>query len=131
MVGETTNPIAMDLSNELWLQANNHSQNTDFMEPYHHHHHHKEAVIQGKVLFNWKARGYWPKSHLYLIDINFRGFSPCLFGSTFLDSALFFYFYQIGNNLPPKIDLIIVVVANKVHPFAPLIDPIFESYMDL
>ena len=36
----------MDLSNELWLQANHHSQNVEFMEPFPsptHHHHHKEA----------------------------------------------------------------------------------------
>ena len=33
---DTTNPIAIDLSNEIWLQANNHSQNTDFIEPPYH-----------------------------------------------------------------------------------------------
>ena len=26
-----------------------------------------------KVSFNWKARGYWPESHMYLIGLNFRG----------------------------------------------------------
>ena len=41
-----------------------------------------------KVLFNWKARGYWLKSHTHLIDLNFRCFFPVLFGCSFLD------FYQ-------------------------------------
>ena len=33
-----------------------------------------------KVPFNGKARGYRPKSHMYLISLNFRGFSPEVFG---------------------------------------------------
>ena len=40
-----------------------------------------------KVAFNWKARGYWPKSHRYLIGLNFRGIFPVVFGCSFLDSA--------------------------------------------
>ena len=45
-----------------------------------------------KVPFNWKARGYWPKSHTYLIGLNFRGLFPVVFGCSFLDNALLFWF---------------------------------------
>ena len=47
-----------------------------------------------KAPFDRKARGYWPKSHVHLISLNFRGFIPLvgwLFCS-FLDTALLFWF---------------------------------------
>ena len=47
---------------------------------------------KSKVPFNWNARGYRPKIHVYLIVLNFRGFFPAVFGCSFLDSALLFWF---------------------------------------
>ena len=45
------------------------------------------AVV--KVPFNGKARGQWPKNHIHLIGLNFRGFIFCsLKLSLFLDSVL-------------------------------------------
>ena len=31
----------------------------------------KEKEWNSKVPFNWKAQDYWPKSHIYLISLNF------------------------------------------------------------
>ena len=55
-----------------------------------HNLHNEEKLC--KVPFNWKARGYWPKSHMYLIGLNFRGFFLVVFGCSFLNSALLFWF---------------------------------------
>ena len=55
-----------------------------------------------KVPFNWKARGYWLKSHMYLIGLNFRGFLPVVFGWSFLDSALLFWFLSRLFGLIPQ-----------------------------
>ena len=48
--------------------------------------------IKFKVPFNWKSRSYWLKSHMHLIGLNFRSFYPVVFGCSFLDSALLFWF---------------------------------------
>ena len=44
------------------------------------------------VPFNWKAQDCWPKSHIYLIGSNFRGIFPVVFGYSFLDRALLFWY---------------------------------------
>ena len=36
-----------------------------------------------KVPFNWKVRGYWPKSHIYFDQFKFSRFFPVVFGCSF------------------------------------------------
>ena len=47
-----------------------------------------------KVPFNWKARGYWPKSRMYLIGLNFRGFFLWCLAVLFQIAGFYFDFYQ-------------------------------------
>ena len=55
----------------------------------------KEKEWNSKVPFNWKAQDYWPKSHIYLISLNFF---PVVLGCYFLVSVPLFWFWSESND---------------------------------